>query len=186
MRLKGEEANEEIDASAGQTFQSVTALKDPLAGMEEAERPFELTADAWAVDYPGQPREENGRFAEGKKSENSNNGDHDTDNNKPRGFVKNKNGKLTLDNAERERYSKILVGQKTGDGNEIKGVTPHSFDRIAQRELPPARIIKAISSNGAQSRSDPTCDTYDKGGVRVVVNRKTGWIVSVMYRKGAK
>ncbi len=52
----------EIAQNAGKTYQDVTALRDPLAGLG-----FEASAqDALAMDYPGQPREKNGRFAEGK------------------------------------------------------------------------------------------------------------------------
>ena len=64
-------SEEEIAANAGKTYQDVTALRDPLAGMGyggEVSAPFESIAqDAAVMDYPGQPREKNGRFSEGKK-----------------------------------------------------------------------------------------------------------------------
>ena len=63
-------SEEEIAANAGKTYQDVTALRDPLAGMGyggEVSAPFESIAqDAAVIDYPGQPREKNGRFSEGK------------------------------------------------------------------------------------------------------------------------
>ena len=63
-------SEEEIAANAGKTYQDVTALRDPLAGMGyggEVAAPFESIAqDAAVMDYPGQPREKNGRFSEGK------------------------------------------------------------------------------------------------------------------------
>ena len=63
-------SEEEIAANAGKTYQDVTALRDPLAGMGyggEVSAPFESIAQVAAVmDYPGQPREKNGRFSEGK------------------------------------------------------------------------------------------------------------------------
>lgn len=63
-------SKEEIAANAGKTYQDVTALRDPLAGMGyggEVSAPFESIAqDAAVMDYPGQPREKNGRFSEGK------------------------------------------------------------------------------------------------------------------------
>lgn len=59
--------DEEIRAGAGVSYQEVTALKDPLAGIPEDPGPFEVSvADAWTFDYPGQPREENGKFSFGK------------------------------------------------------------------------------------------------------------------------
>ena len=63
-------SEEEIAANAGKTYQDVTALRDPLAGMGyggEVSAPFESIAqDAAVMNYPGQPREKNGRFSEGK------------------------------------------------------------------------------------------------------------------------
>ena len=63
-------SEEEIAANTGKTYQDVTALRDPLAGMGyggEVSAPFESIAqDAAVMDYPGQPREKNGRFSEGK------------------------------------------------------------------------------------------------------------------------
>ena len=60
-------SDEEIRKNAGKTYQAVTALQDPLAGLEELS-PFEGAArdEALTLDYPGQPREENGRFGHGK------------------------------------------------------------------------------------------------------------------------
>ena len=63
-------SEEEIAANTGKTYQDVTALRDPLAGLGyggEVSAPFESIAqDAAVMDYPGQPREKNGRFSEGK------------------------------------------------------------------------------------------------------------------------
>lgn len=66
----GSITDEEIAANAGKTYQDATALRDPLMGLgyggEEA-APFEgNTRDEAVIDYPGQPREKNGWFAEGK------------------------------------------------------------------------------------------------------------------------
>ena len=63
-------SEEEIAANTGKTYQDVTALRDPLAGLGyggEISAPFESIAqDAAVMDYPGQPREKKGRFSEGK------------------------------------------------------------------------------------------------------------------------
>ncbi len=62
--------DEEIAASAGKTYQDVTALRDPLAGLGlggEGADPFERdTGDALTLDYKGQPRAKNGQFTYGK------------------------------------------------------------------------------------------------------------------------
>lgn len=75
--LWGSLTDGEIKANQGRTYQDATALRDPLVGLgfetpetetgEEETGPFETIAwDAIIMDYPGQPREKNGRFAEGK------------------------------------------------------------------------------------------------------------------------
>ena len=75
--------DDEIAANAGKTYQDLTALKDPLAGLsfeeelgqespteetlqEEESNPFEQAADSLTMDYsPDQSRDENGRFTSG-------------------------------------------------------------------------------------------------------------------------
>ncbi len=75
--------DDEIAANAGKTYQDLTALKDPLAGLsfeeelgqespteetlqEEESNPFEQAADSLTLDYsPDQSRDENGRFTSG-------------------------------------------------------------------------------------------------------------------------
>ncbi len=63
----GSISDDAIAAANGRSYQDVTSLKDPLAGIPEDPGPFEVSvADAWTFDYPGQPREENGKFSFGK------------------------------------------------------------------------------------------------------------------------
>lgn len=59
-------SDDEIQQSRGLTYQDVTAMKDPLAGMVDND-PFDVTvSDEFTMDYPGQPREQDGKFSEGK------------------------------------------------------------------------------------------------------------------------
>lgn len=63
-------SEEEIAANAGKTYQDVTALRDPLAGMGyggEVSAPFESIAqDVAALDYsPSQPRGKDGKWTSG-------------------------------------------------------------------------------------------------------------------------
>ena len=67
----GSLTDEEIAANAGKTYQDMTALRDPLMGLELGEEegpgPFDGAArDAAVMDHPGQPRDPHGRFAGGK------------------------------------------------------------------------------------------------------------------------
>ena len=180
----GSITDEEIAANAGKTYQDVTALRDPLAGLGyeepggEVQGPFEAGArDAVAMDYPGQPREKNGRFAERKMP-----GAYE----KPTGFTRKKNGDLTLDKTERKRYDNLLLGEKTSDGVTVRSISQHAYDRAAQRGISPGQIQNAMKSSPNPSKRDPACREYDKDKIRVVVNFHNGTVVSVMKRRGAK
>ena len=182
--LWGSLTDEEIAQNAGKSYADVTSLRDPLVGYGLGETPeeafpFEGAAqDAAVYDYPGQPREKNGRFAEGKMSAEAYK--------KPAGFTKRQTGEKTLDKVERERYDNLLRGAPTSDGVTIRGFREHAYDRTAQRGISPGQIYDAIQATPSPSKSDPACYTYDRGGIRVVVNHQSGDIVSVMKRGGAK
>ena len=64
----GSISDDAIAAAKGRSYQDVTSLKDPMAGIGgEVFAPFEgPAADALTLDYPGQPREEDGKFTFGK------------------------------------------------------------------------------------------------------------------------
>lgn len=68
--LFGSITDEEIQANAGKSYQDVTALRDPLAGLGfggEDQDAFQRDAgDALTLDYKGQPRTKNGQFTYGK------------------------------------------------------------------------------------------------------------------------
>lgn len=172
----------EIAANAGKTYQDATALRDPLAGLGyggEGAGPFEGVArDAAVMDYPGQPRDTHGRFSGGKMNAEMYK--------KPAGFTKRQTGEKTLDGAERERYDNLLRGTLTSDGVTIRGFREHAYDRAAQRGISPGEIHDAIQAASSPSKSDPACRTYDRDGIRVVVNHQSGDIVSVMKRGRVK
>lgn len=68
--LFGAITDEEIAANAGKTYQDVTALRDPLAGLSFGGGNLDAfeqdTGDSLTVDYKGQPRAKNGQFSYGK------------------------------------------------------------------------------------------------------------------------
>ena len=153
----------------------MTALRDPLAGLDFGADALERSAqDALTLDYPGQPRDKNKRFATGKM----NGGDYD----KPTGFAKNSKGELTLDKSERKRYDNLLLGEKTSDGITVKSISQHAYDRAAQRRISPGEIREVLSAKSAPSSYDEKCMVYDGHGIRIVVNTQNGKMVSVMWR----
>ncbi len=107
----GSITDEEIAANAGKTYQDVTALKDPLAGLTfgeetgEESTPFEeSTADSLTMDYdPNQPRDKNGRWTNGGSS----------------GIIKHKNsnGVEFTTPKPKEFLSKLKQGKKSQPDN---------------------------------------------------------------------
>ena len=178
----GSISNEEILANKGKTYQEATALRDPLAGLGFAEEhiPFEQNAaDAWALDYPGQPREKDGRFAEGKLP--------DSDYDKPSGFAKNQKGEKTLDSAERKRYNNLLLGKQTTDGNTVRALYQHIYDRAAQREISPGEILDCIQKPTITFPGN-TGDriAYQLGDVRAIYQPSTQQLVTVIRLEGER
>lgn len=104
----------------------------------------------------------------------------------PTGIARTKTGEKTLDSAERKRYSKILLGSKTSDGIEIKSISQHAYDRAAQRGISPGKILDTLKADPVVSKNDRSCNLYDVQGCRVVLNKKTGNLVTIMYRRQAK
>lgn len=68
--LFGSITEEEIAVNRGKTYKDLTALSDPLAGLDFGGNdpgPFEQeTGDGLTLDYKGQPRAKNGQFTYGK------------------------------------------------------------------------------------------------------------------------
>lgn len=92
--------DEEIAANAGKTYQDVTALRDPLAGLSFGGGdggPFEQeTGDVLTLDYKGQPREKNGRFTYGKIGKSSTPG--------------KKSGKIKKPKMSRKEFERVTSG----------------------------------------------------------------------------
>ena len=177
-------AEESVAAAAGQTYQDVTALKDPLAGIEEISA-FDALPPVMSLDggkgsgnfgHAGRPGKVGGSAQGGGSSSEA------SEYRKPTGIVLNKNGGKTLDKAERKRYSDILIGHKTPDGVTVKNISLHAYERLAGREISPGRARDALNNNGKPSKNDESCLTYDRSGIRVVLNRRTGNIVTVAKR----
>lgn len=172
-------SEETIKKNEGKTFQDVTALRDPLMGLgfeEEMEHPFERAVqDTTVMDYPGQPREKNGRFAEGKMS-----GAVDAYE-KPKGFTTNARGEKTLDRKERKRYDKILIGSKTENGDVVKSIYDHFYDRAAQRNVSPGEILDCMKDPDITLPGNKHGRrTYQKNHVKVVYQQTTNELITII------
>lgn len=133
-------------------------------------------ASGKVYDYsPNQPRDKNGKWTNGL-SEYA----------KPTGIITNRNGKKTLDKRERKRYDKILVGERTSEGYEVKSISSHAYDRAAQRELSPGNVRDVLKRPSQPSKTNDACVMYDGNKMRVVFDFKTGTIVTIAKRRSAK
>ncbi|MBQ5999986.1 MAG: DUF1073 domain-containing protein [Clostridia bacterium] len=178
-------AEESIAAAAGQTYQDVTALKDPLAGIEETSA-FDALPPVMSLDggkgsgnfgHAGRPGKVGGSAQGGGSSSGA------SEYRKPTGIVLNKNGEKTLDKAERKRYFDILIGEKTIDGVKINGLYNHMFDRAAQRSISPGEIRNCIkTANSVYPGNVTNRRVYQTPKMKVVVDFKEGEIVTIIRR----
>ena len=112
-------SDEEIAANAGKTYQDVTALRDPLAGIgfggEEAGPFDQSTVDSLTMDYKGQPREKNGQFSYGKLGKSS--------------TSKKKSGKIKQAKAKmsRKEFERVTSGIFTDHPKLKPGESSHYF-----------------------------------------------------------
>ena len=92
-----------------------------------------------------------------------------------------------MSGAQKAMYRQQIVGKTTSDGVTVKGISSHAFDRIAQRKISPGRINQMIASpNVSPDKKHPTRRCYDIKGSRLVLDTKTGDIVTIEWRKQNK
>lgn len=115
----GSITDEEIAANTGKTYQDVTALRDPLAGLalsegdgtdeaETSERPFDTAAqDAAVMDYNPYRDPKTGRYTNGPGGASTKGGSR---------------GKLVMSNTERHRVSSgILTDHPNLKPGDVRG-----------------------------------------------------------------
>lgn len=89
-----------------------------------------------------------------------------------------------LSAADKKSYEKRIVGQKTSDGVTITKFWSHAFDRIAERNISKGQIEKMLQSDRVSpDKTHPERNCYDIKGKRLVVDTKTGEIITVEWRK---
>ena len=163
-------SEETIKGNEGKTFQDVTALRDPLMGLGfEEERPLEGAAQDMAVmDYPGQPREKNGRFSNGKMLT----GEHESSTMKS-----SKSVSATGANRFEKGFSSVNLSRHFGGGGSSDHSTQYpefTKEQYAQRALDliqsPAdgkRILGYKNAQGQVVRYDKEANDYVAGDPRI-------------------
>ena len=92
----------------------------------------------------------------------------------------------SLGQKEKDKIVKRLVGQSTHDGVVIRSVSAHAFDRIGSRKLSAGRIDSMRTQGAVSPGHQPDTRCYDVPGSRMVINTKTGNVITVMWRRGGK
>lgn len=94
------------------------------------------------------------------------------------------NSENNIDKAVEKEYSTILLNCKTSDGVVIKSTSIHALERAVQRHIP-ASDVKSVLQQDKKPKpgQDASTRLYEGNGLRVVLNFKTGNIVSVMRRR---
>lgn len=92
-----------------------------------------------------------------------------------------------LSEADKQKYTKRIVGQKTSDGVTVTGFIDHAFDRVAQRNISMGQIEQMLRSNQVSpDKTYPDRNCYDIKGKRLVLDKKTGEIITVEKRRQNK
>ncbi len=92
----------------------------------------------------------------------------------------------SLGQKAKEKIVRQLVGQSTHDGIVIRSVSAHAFSRIGSRKLSAGRIDSMRTQGTVTPGNQPDTRCYDVPGSRMVINTKTGNVISVMWRRGGK
>ena len=84
------------------------------------------------------------------------------------------------------QIEKKLIGKKTSDGVKIKKVSKHALDRIANRGISDASINRLMTTTKTTAGNTARTRCYEAKGCRMVVDTKSGTVVSVMKRRNNK
>lgn len=87
---------------------------------------------------------------------------------------------------EKTAISKQLIGKKTADGVTIRRVSDHAFDRLGERSIPAKTVERLMASTNTSPGHTETTRCYDIEGRRMVLDTKSGTVVTVMKRNGGK
>jgi 8-oxo-dGTP pyrophosphatase MutT (NUDIX family) len=100
------------------------------------------------------------------------------------GKVGGSSGKLS--EHEKKVLTQRLVGKKTHDGVEIKKISSHAFDRLGGRSIPAKVCEKLLSEGIVTPGHTERTKCYNVPHARMVLDVKSGTIVTVMWRRENK
>lgn len=148
----------------------ISTADDDVSGAGEdlfgnAPSPASMTTDA-DFDESKHKRDKDGKFGNGGGSDNN----------------------QSVDKEVHMRYTTILQNTKTSDGVVVKSISNHAAFRFSKRNISPNKAKNIMMSQDTVVKPGNTArtTTYDSDGIRVVLDNKTGNIVTVAKRKQAK
>lgn len=166
----GSITNEAIAANAGKTYQDVTALRDPLAGLTGGADPFDSAAgQSLTVDYsPDQLRDENGRWTDGGSLQENNSTTSEKDaiielDNDRYLIAEPKISKFLLKSGAKHADEFFDVGYSEQDGRRLNADIYKHFDESLKTDV-------RIASDGTESFS-----IFMKLGKNKVKTFRTVW-----------
>jgi phage-related protein (TIGR01555 family) len=84
-------------------------------------------------------------------------------------------------------YAKAIKGTKTSDGNIVKSIRKHAFDRAKERDIYPSSIKKALEKGKPKPGNRPNRSVYEHNGTRAIYDYEKKQLVTVIYvGKGKK
>lgn len=96
------------------------------------------------------------------------------------------NSSKDIDKEFRKQYSNVLLQSKTSDGVTIRKLSKHSLDRANGRKITSAMVKRVIQTAQPGKGNTERTHVYDKDGIRVVVDIRTGEIVTIMWRRRSR
>ena len=88
--------------------------------------------------------------------------------------------------SRKKAVEKKLVGKTTADGVKIKKVSRHALDRIGERSISEDTVERLLSTTVTSPGHTERTRCYESKNVRMVVDIKSGTVVSVMRRRNNK
>ena len=87
---------------------------------------------------------------------------------------------------QRKQIDGVLVGKTAKNGTTIKSVRDHAHNRMIERGYGASHVLGAIQTGKESNGNTPDTTVYEKGSLRVIINDKTGEIVSTVQINGKR
>jgi len=91
-----------------------------------------------------------------------------------------------LSEKDKKRYERRIVGKKTSTGLEVKKISKHAEQRLAERKLSPKRIEMMMEQEPVDDEKHDNCEIYWHNGSAMVLDKHSGTVVTFMWGRKKK